>query len=216
MYQTIMLMRRCVWSKLRVNILYNGALLVRTEQGTSSRCLSIFWCWIGTSPSAIITMTWLWIIYIYIYYIYCATVPKHTLSVGCWDSFIQTGFLIAITSYVVHVCYAIHVAKMVHYSHVIMSTMASQVTGVSSVLNRLFRRRWKKTSKLCVTGLWEGNPPMTRGFPSQRASNAENVPILVTSSCGAHRRWVLASVAAILPHMHLLWSQSIVTVKSPI
>ena len=28
-----------------------------------------------------------------------------------------------------------------------------------------------------VTGLCEGNPPVTGGFPSQRASNAKNVPI---------------------------------------
>ena len=39
-------------------------------------------------------------------------------------------------------------------------------------LNHLFRRRSKKTSKLC-TGLCEGNPPVTSGFPSQRASNVE-------------------------------------------
>ena len=44
------------------------------------------------------------------------------------------------------------------------------------LLNRLFRRRSKKTSKLRVTGHHEGNPPVTGGFPSQRASNAENVP----------------------------------------
>ena len=45
------------------------------------------------------------------------------------------------------------------------------------LLNRLFRRISKKTSKLRVTGLCEGNPPVTGGFPSQRASNAENVSI---------------------------------------
>ena len=45
------------------------------------------------------------------------------------------------------------------------------------LLKRLFRRRSKKTSKLRVTGLCEGNPPVTGGFPSQRASNAENVSI---------------------------------------
>ena len=44
-------------------------------------------------------------------------------------------------------------------------------------LNRLFRRRSKKTSKLHVTGLCEGNPPMTGEVPPQRASNAENVSI---------------------------------------
>ena len=45
------------------------------------------------------------------------------------------------------------------------------------LLNRLFRRRSKKTSKLRVTGLCKGNPPVTGGFPSQRASNAENFSI---------------------------------------
>ena len=33
------------------------------------------------------------------------------------------------------------------------------------LLNRLFRRRSKKISKLRVTGLCEGNPPVTGGFP---------------------------------------------------
>ena len=45
------------------------------------------------------------------------------------------------------------------------------------LLNRLFWRRLKKTSKLRVTGLCEGNSPVTGEFPSQRASNAENVSI---------------------------------------
>ena len=43
------------------------------------------------------------------------------------------------------------------------------------LLNRLFRRRSKKTSKLCVTGLCVGNSPGTGEFPAQMASNAENV-----------------------------------------
>ena len=38
-------------------------------------------------------------------------------------------------------------------------------------------RRSKKTSKLHVTGLYEGNSPVTGEFPSQRAINAENVII---------------------------------------
>ena len=45
------------------------------------------------------------------------------------------------------------------------------------LLNHLFRRRWKKTSKLRVTGLWEENPLVTGEFPSQRASNVEKVSI---------------------------------------
>ena len=35
----------------------------------------------------------------------------------------------------------------------------------------------KKTSKLRVTGLCEGNSPVTGEFPTQRTSNAENVSI---------------------------------------
>ena len=45
------------------------------------------------------------------------------------------------------------------------------------LLNRLFRRKSKKTSKLCVTGLCAGNSPGTGEFPAQMASNAENVSI---------------------------------------
>ena len=44
------------------------------------------------------------------------------------------------------------------------------------LLNRLFRRRSKKTSKLRVTGLCEGNSPVTGEFPTQRASDAEMFP----------------------------------------
>ena len=45
------------------------------------------------------------------------------------------------------------------------------------VLNRLFRHRSKKRSKLRVTALCEGNSPVTGEFPAQRASDAENVSI---------------------------------------
>ena len=45
------------------------------------------------------------------------------------------------------------------------------------LLNRLFRRRSKKTSKLRVTGLCAGNSPGAGEFPARMASNAENVSI---------------------------------------
>ena len=46
------------------------------------------------------------------------------------------------------------------------------------LLNRLFRRTPKKTSKLCVIYFWEGNPPpVTDGFPSQSSGNAQKVSI---------------------------------------
>ena len=41
------------------------------------------------------------------------------------------------------------------------------------LLNRLFRHRLKKTAKLRVTGLCEGNSPGTGECPSHGASNAE-------------------------------------------
>ena len=44
------------------------------------------------------------------------------------------------------------------------------------LLNRLFRRRSKKTSKLRVTGLCAGKSPVTSELPAQMASNAENLP----------------------------------------
>ena len=45
------------------------------------------------------------------------------------------------------------------------------------LLNRLFRRRSKKTSKFRVTGLCVGNSSATGEFPAQRASYAEDVSI---------------------------------------
>ena len=43
------------------------------------------------------------------------------------------------------------------------------------LLNRLFRCKSKKTSKLRVTGLCEGNSPVSGEFPSQMFSNTENI-----------------------------------------
>ena len=45
------------------------------------------------------------------------------------------------------------------------------------LLNRLFSRRSKKTSKIRVTGLCEGNAPVTGEFPAQRTSNAVNIAV---------------------------------------
>ena len=44
------------------------------------------------------------------------------------------------------------------------------------LLNRLFRHRTKKTPKLRVTGLCEGNPPVTGGFPSQSSVTRKKLP----------------------------------------
>ena len=47
---------------------------------------------------------------------------------------------------------------------------------LNCLLNHLFKRRSKKTSKLRVTGLCEGNSLVTGEFPAQKASNAEMFP----------------------------------------
>ena len=51
------------------------------------------------------------------------------------------------------------------------------------LLNRISRRRSKKKSKLRVTGLCEGNSPVSGEFPAQMANYTENVAVLRTSSC---------------------------------
>ena len=63
-----------------------------------------------------------------------------------------------------------------HYYDVIMGTRASQTT-ILTIVTPPFIHRSKKTSKLRVTGLCEGNSPVTGEFPAQRASNAENISI---------------------------------------
>ena len=50
------------------------------------------------------------------------------------------------------------------------------------LLNRLFRRRSKKTSKLRVTGLCAGNSPGTGEFPANMASHVDFFFHLMTSS----------------------------------
>ena len=88
------------------------------------------------------------------------------------------------------------------------------------LLNRLFRRRSKKTSKLCVTCLCEGNPPVTGGFPSQRASNAENISTLwrhheyicpnangvIVNDIGRDTKWIRRTNNIIIRTVWIYWS----------
>ena len=59
-----------------------------------------------------------------------------------------------------------------------ISAMASHITSLTivySVYSDADKNKTKtKTSKLRVTGLCEGNSPVTGEFPAQRASYAEN------------------------------------------
>ena len=71
--------------------------------------------------------------------------------------------------------YGPSIVNILHYNGLIMSVMASQITGASIVCSTVCSGADQE--KLRATGLCEGNPPMTDGFPSQGASNAENVSI---------------------------------------
>ena len=65
-----------------------------------------------------------------------------------------------------------------------MSPVVSQITSPRDcLLNRLFRRRSKKTSKPRVTVLHAGNSPVTGEFPTQKACNTENVSIWWHHDC---------------------------------
>ena len=65
-----------------------------------------------------------------------------------------------------------------HYSGVIISMMASQITSLTIVYSIVYSSAdKKKPSKLRVTGLCAGNSQVTGEFPAQRASNEENVSI---------------------------------------
>ena len=61
------------------------------------------------------------------------------------------------------------------------------------LLNCRFRRRSKKTSKLCVTGLFVGNSPVTGEFPALKVSNAENVSIGWRHHVCTYSSWFLLS-----------------------
>ena len=60
------------------------------------------------------------------------------------------------------------------------------------LFRRLFRRRSKKTSKLRVTGLCEGNRPETGSFPHKGPVSGKCFQ-LMTSSCPVHGGLILAS-----------------------
>ena len=68
-------------------------------------------------------------------------------------------------------------------------------------INRLIGRGSKKTSKLHVTGLCEGNSPVTGEFPAQMASYAENVSIW-----WRHHEWILPQ-----QHRIFLWNKKMCT-----
>ena len=100
---------------------------------------------------------------------FCDTVyPTLKLISSCWPQGISVRCAC--------MCTCMYVVSVLQWRH-------NGRDGVSNhqlpdnLLKRLFRRRSKKTSKLRVTGLCEGNSPVTGEFLAQRASNEEDVSI---------------------------------------
>ena len=60
-----------------------------------------------------------------------------------------------------------------NYEHDVVSSHRR----LDCLLSCLFKRRWKKTLNICVTGLYEGISPTNGEFPAYRASNVENASI---------------------------------------
>ena len=94
-----------------------------------------------------------------------------------WDQFVTPGLLPQIREFIVtEHCHAWYRGAALQWRH-------NGNDGVWNhqpyhcLLNCLFGRRSKKTSKLRVASLWVRNLPGTGEFPAQMASNAENVSI---------------------------------------
>ena len=85
------------------------------------------------------------------------------------------------------------------------------VSNHDCLLNRLFRRRSKKISKLRVTGLCAANSPGTGEFPAQMASYVENVSIwwrnhgFELHAYGYHYRWPGHWKSGVLKSIEKLW-----------
>ena len=72
--------------------------------------------------------------------------------------------------------YIPHKTMGCYYNGVIMSVMASQITCLTIVYLIVYSDADQRKHQ-SVTGLCEGNSPVTGEFPAQRTSNAENVSI---------------------------------------
>ena len=92
----------------------------------------------------------------------------HSPTLTC-NTYIWVSRMCIIVLGTAHIC-------LNHQNDVIMSAIASQITNVPVVCATVcLGADQNKVSKFRVTGLCKGIPPMTGGFPSQRASDEEKV-----------------------------------------
>ena len=104
--------------------------------------------------------------------------------------------------------------QRVHCGDVIMSVMASEITSISIVCSTVCWGANKKKSKLCVTGLCEGNPlvmvdsphkdpVMQKMFPFDDAKwNPLNAPLLPIQQAQSHVIYIRLRLRQILFNMN--------------
>ena len=74
--------------------------------------------------------------------------------------------------------------RLNHNSDAIMSVIATQITSISVLYSTVCSGARKKTSKLCDTGLCEGNPQVTpKWIPLTKGQQSGKCFHLMTSSC---------------------------------
>ena len=77
-----------------------------------------------------------------------------------------------------------------NYNDAIMGAMASQITSLASVYSTVYTGTdQRKHEKLCVTGLCEGNSPVTGEFPRKKGQWHGKCFHLMTSSWTIKKEW---------------------------
>ena len=113
--------------------------------------------------------------YIYLIHLSISYILTHILCLY------HLFFISYLSTHILHCCFTGISASPV--AHITLQWCHNECNSISNhqrlncTLKCLFRWRSKNTSKLCVTGLCEGNPPVTGAFPSQKANNTENFSI---------------------------------------
>ena len=101
---------------------------------------------------------------------------KLTLCIVCSITYTLSFVVLCYAVVTLWVASGIMPFIITHYSDVIISTMTSQITGLTIVYSTIYSgANQQKTSKLRVTGLCVWNSSVTGEFPAQMASNAVNV-----------------------------------------
>ena len=130
----------------------------------------------------------------------CEKIVCETTTISSTGTWVKATFGLSIIELEIILPNELLITCHTHCSYALQSRDKDRY-GVSShqphhcLLNRLLKRRSKKTSKLHITGLCEVNSPVTSEFSAQRASNAEMFPfgdvIMVSSGIYQLHLWLM-------------------------